>query len=74
VSSRDSSDSPGADASFASAKRLFVMAAVGIACGLAVAGTFDRSAGGVILLAAWLVAVVALHRLGRAGSERRGAG
>ena len=38
--------------------------------GLAIAGSVDRATGGVILLAGWLIGVAALHRLGRAGSER----
>lgn len=53
------------------AKRLFAIAAVAIASGLAVAGTVDRSAGGVLLLAGWISGIVALHRLGRTGSVRR---
>jgi hypothetical protein len=63
----------GADAPhpFEAAKRLLVLACFGIAGGLAVAGTVDRTTGGVLLLAGWLTAIAALHRLGRAGSESR---
>ena len=56
---------------YAKAKRSFVLAAVGIGLGLAVAGTLDRTAGGVVLLAAWIGGVAALHRLGRTGSSAR---
>jgi hypothetical protein len=56
---------------YAKAKRAYVLAAVGIAGGLAISGTVDRTAGGVLLLAAWIGGVVALHRLGRTGSEQR---
>lgn len=56
---------------YAKAKRLFVGAAVGIAAGLAIAGSLDRTTGGVLLLAGWIAGIAALHRLGRAGSERR---
>lgn len=52
---------------FARAKRQLVFAAAGIALGLAVSGSVDRTAGGVLVLAAWLLGVVALHRLGRSG-------
>ena len=56
---------------YAKAKRSYVLAAVGIALGLAVAGTLDRTAGGVVLLASWIGGVAALHRLGRTGSSVR---
>jgi hypothetical protein len=59
------------DEAYAKAKRSYVFAAVGIALGLAVAGTLDRTAGGVVLLAAWIAGVAALHRLGRTGSSAR---
>ena len=52
-------------------KRRYVFAAAGIAVGLAVAGSFDRSTGGVILLVGWIAGIFGLHRLGRAGSVRR---
>lgn len=48
-----------------------VGAALGIALGLAIAGSADKSVGGAIVLASWLVGVAALHRLGRAGSQPR---
>lgn len=57
-------------AAFVKAKKLFVLACVGIALGLAVSGSFDSKAGGVIVVSAWLVSIVALHRLGRSGSDR----
>ena len=37
---------------YAKAKRSFVLAAVGIGLGLAVAGTLERTAGGVVIIAA----------------------
>jgi len=53
------------------AKKHLVLSCAAIAGGLAVAGTLDRSTGGVLLLIGWLLAVASLHRLGRAGSEKR---
>lgn len=50
-------------------KRLLLGACGGIAAGLAVAGSIDREVGGVVLLASWLAAVAALHRLGRGGPD-----
>jgi hypothetical protein len=55
---------------FERGKRLLLLACAAIAGGLAIAGTMDRSTGGVVLLAGWGIAVAALHRLGRAGSVR----
>jgi hypothetical protein len=57
-------------AAYAKAKRAFTMAVLTIAAGLAVAGSVDRTAGGVILLAGWIGAIASLHRLGRTGSNR----
>jgi hypothetical protein len=51
------------------AKRLLLLACAIVAAGLAVAGTADPTTGGVILVAGWLAGVLALHRLGRAGSR-----
>ncbi|MDB5220582.1 MAG: hypothetical protein JWO86_8509 [Myxococcaceae bacterium] len=59
-----------ADATFAKAKLPMVLAAVGVTGGLAIAGSVERTAGGAIVLAAWVVGIFALHRLGRAGSSR----
>lgn len=59
------------DLLFERAKKHLVLACAAIALGLAVAGSLDRTTGGVILLIGWLTAVASLHRLGRAGSERR---
>jgi hypothetical protein len=52
---------------FGRAKRQIVTACAVIAGGLAVAGTLDRTTGGVLVLAGWLLGVAALHRLGRSG-------
>lgn len=53
---------------FERAKLPLLGAAFGIALGLAVAGSVERTAGGAIVLASWVLGVAALHRLGRAGS------
>jgi hypothetical protein len=55
---------------FESAKRLLLLACAAIAGGLAIAGSVDRSTGGVIVLIGWLLGVGSLHRLGRTGSDR----
>ena len=60
-----------ADVAYTKAKRHLLVACAMIAGGLAVAGSVDRTAGGVLLLVGWIAAVLSLHRLGRAGSERR---
>lgn len=52
---------------FTRARVMFLAAAVAIGVGIAVAGSVDRTAGGVIVLSAWVFAVACLHRLGRAG-------
>lgn len=59
------------EADYEKTKRLFVGAALAISLGLAVSGTLDRSAGGVILLVGWIAGVMGLHRMGRAGSTPR---
>lgn len=56
---------------FGRAKRLLTFALGGTAVGLAVAGSADKTVGGVVVVASWLVAIAALHRAGRAGSVRR---
>ncbi|AKV01499.1 hypothetical protein AKJ09_08162 [Labilithrix luteola] len=76
MSSRDTRDTPEparergpapASDAFGRAKRQLVIAAAGIALGLGVSGSLDRTAGGVLVLASWLLGIVALHRLGRSG-------
>jgi len=57
--------------SFEGERRSYLFSALGIALGLAVAGTFDAKAGGVIVVASWALAVFTLHRMGRAGSTPR---
>lgn len=59
------------EAAFERAKLPMILAAVGVAGGLAIAGSVERTAGGAIVLGAWVVGIVALHRLGRAGSRSR---
>jgi hypothetical protein len=56
---------------FERAKLPLVIAAVGIAGGLAIAGSVERTVGGAAVVAAWVLGVAALHRLGRAGSAPR---
>jgi hypothetical protein len=55
---------------FERAKVPMILAAVGIAGGLAIAGSVERTAGGAIVLGAWVLGIASLHRLGRAGSSR----
>jgi hypothetical protein len=62
---------PAETEAFERAKWPMVIAAVGVAGGLAIAGSIERTAGGAIVLGAWVVGVAALHRLGRAGSTPR---
>lgn len=57
------------DAAFDRAKLPMVLAAVGVVGGLAIAGSVERTAGGAIVLGAWVVGILSLHRLGRAGSK-----
>ena len=52
-------------------KRRYLGAAALVILGLAVAGSVDRSTGGVILLVGWIAGILGLHRLGRAGSAPR---
>jgi hypothetical protein len=59
------------DEPFERAKLPMVVAAVGITVGLAIAGSVEKTAGGAIVLGAWVLGLAALHRLGRAGSARR---
>jgi len=58
------------DEPFARARRMLVGAATAIAAGLAIAGSVERTVGGVVVAVGWVLAVGALHRLGRAGSRR----
>ena len=50
------------------ARRALAVATFVTASGLAVAGTIDRTLGGVITVAGWVVLVFALHALGRAAA------
>jgi hypothetical protein len=56
---------------FDRARRMLVASAGVMALGLAIAGSIDRTAGGAIVVGAWVLAIASLHRLGRAGSARR---
>jgi len=55
---------------FERAKKHLVFACASIAGGLAIAGSVDRTTGGVLVLIGWLAGVATLHRLGRTGSDR----
>jgi hypothetical protein len=55
---------------FERAKRHLLLACAAIAGGLAVAGSLDRTTGGVLVLIGWLAGIASLHRLGRTGSDR----
>jgi hypothetical protein len=59
------------EGAFDRAKLPMVIAAVGVAVGLAIAGSVERTTGGALVLGAWVLGIGALHRLGRAGSVRR---
>jgi hypothetical protein len=48
--------------------RLVVGAAILVAVGLSLAGSLSQTAGGVVLVAGWLLFIFALHRYGRVGS------
>lgn len=65
-----SPSSPAADDPFERAKRHLLLACAAIGGGLAVAGSLDRTTGGVLVLIGWLAGIVSLHRLGRTGSQR----
>ena len=54
----------------ARARRLLAMALAVTAIGIAIAGTMDRTAGGVLVVAGWLALIASLHAFGRAGSTR----
>lgn len=56
---------------FERAKLPMILAAVGVAGGLAIAGSVEQRSGGAIVLAAWVLGIASLHRLGRAGSMNR---
>jgi hypothetical protein len=64
----------GGEATFDRAKLPMILAAVGVTGGLAIAGSVERTAGGAIVLGAWVVGIIALHRLGRAGSRPQASG
>jgi hypothetical protein len=57
--------------SFEGERRTYVVSLVLMIGGLAIAGSFDSKAGGVIVVASWALAVFAIHRMGRAGSTPR---
>ena len=56
---------------FDRAKRMLLASAGVMIVGLAISGSIDRTAGGAIVVGAWVLAIASLHRLGRAGSVKR---
>jgi hypothetical protein len=64
-------DDDATNAAFERAKRPLLLAAVGVALGLAIAGSVETTAGGALVLGAWALGTASLHRLGRAGSVAR---
>lgn len=54
----------------ARARSSLVVAGGASVLGVALAGTVNRTIGGVLLVLGWLAFVYALHSFGRAGSER----
>jgi hypothetical protein len=52
-------------------KRRYLGAAALVTLGLGIAGSLDRTTGGVILLVGWIAGIFGLHRMGRAGSTPR---
>ena len=50
------------------AKLRFVLSCAAIVGGLGIAGTLDRTTGGVLVVIGWIFGVATLHKLGRAGS------
>jgi hypothetical protein len=51
------------------AKALLGLGALMSVAGVGVSGTVSQSAGGVLLIAGWLVFIVAVHRFGRTGAD-----
>ena len=62
---------PDREALYETTKRRYLGAAALVILGLAVAGSVDRTTGGVILILGWAAGILGLHRLGRAGSAPR---
>jgi hypothetical protein len=54
---------------FQRAKRTLLLACAAIAGGLAIAGSLERTTGGVLVLTGWLGAIFSLHRIGRTGPD-----
>ncbi|HVJ90744.1 MAG TPA: hypothetical protein VM580_13145 [Labilithrix sp.] len=54
---------------FERGKRHLVVACAAIAGGLAIAGSIDRTSGGLLVLIGWFTGIIALHRIGRSGSD-----
>jgi hypothetical protein len=71
VTARDDQAKTTGPEPFERAKLPMIIAAVGVAGGLAIAGSVEKTMGGAIVLGAWVLGIAALHRLGRAGSVDR---
>jgi hypothetical protein len=60
-------DAPSAAAALrlSRARKLMTGGAIAIVTGVALVGTVSRDVGGVVLIAAWIVMVAAIHMFGR---------
>lgn len=51
------------------ARLLLTLGAVGVAAGIALAGTVSRAWGGGVLVTGWVVLVAGIHAFGRGGAD-----
>lgn len=56
------------EAAYARARTVVLGAVILVAAGLGVAGSASRQLGGALVLVGWALALLGLHRLGRAGT------
>jgi hypothetical protein len=50
------------------ARRLLAIGSVLTAVGIAISGSYERTAGGIIVVVGWALVVYGIHSFGRAGS------
>ncbi|MDB4996845.1 MAG: hypothetical protein JWM74_4277 [Myxococcaceae bacterium] len=50
------------------ARRLLVVGSVVTTLGIAIAGTVERTAGGIVVVVGWALVIYGIHAFGRAGS------